>query len=84
MTDELFIEFNNRAKIIAIPSDKTPLRGLTAENLVWPDEEIVDLPPECVKLTNEQKTSNPDRPRPNLSARETDRPTLYFGRSLEG
>ena len=53
MTDELFIEFNNQAKIIAIPSSKTPLRGLTAENLFWPDEEMVDLPPKCVKLIDE-------------------------------
>lgn len=48
-----FIELDNKSKIIAIPNDKIPLRGLTTENLFWPDEEIVDLPPECVKLIDE-------------------------------
>jgi len=47
---KMLIELKNHSKIITQPSGQKPLRGWTSNYLLCADEEIVDFPPESVKL----------------------------------
>lgn len=70
MDQELIAELNKRANIVVIHSgDFAEYYGFCVDEVFSLDKEIVDLPPECVKLADEQKTPNPNRPRQNLSQR---------------
>lgn len=47
------IEFENGSKIIIQPDSPKSLRGRTFNHLLWLDEEIIDIAPECAKLIDE-------------------------------
>jgi len=53
MIDQPTVEFNNRAKILICSKGFEEYIGFCVDEVFIPDHYFVDLPPECVKLIDE-------------------------------